>query len=306
MSGSKRISAAALMALREALSVVYWYKGDLEKFLKVCLHDSPLIMHLNWSGYKRDIVTELVERLCKNESANQEALLYLMIEVSRIADFSHLARLDGGDVKVKKAKEAVIALREQIKGLEELLRDKDVIAETRAQHLSSQKKLGGVLQALDSLKQEYFELIRETNTQQRGYRLEKILRGLFEIYDLDPRASFKIVGEQIDGAFTFDNTDYLLEAKWQKAPVDVGDLDRLQAKVSRKLENTLGLYVSVNGYSEDGLEAFKNNRPHLFLIDGADLMAVLENRIELPAILKRKKREASQTGNIYLKIGEII
>jgi hypothetical protein len=54
------------------------------------------------------------------------------------------------------------------------------------------------------------------------------------------------------------------------------------------------------------LEAFKNNRPHLFLIDGADLMAVLENRIELPAILKRKKREASQTGNIYLKIGEII
>lgn len=306
MSTTKRISAAALMALREALSVAYWYKQDLEKFLRVCLHDSPIIGTLNWSGYKRDIVSELVDRLCKNESANQEALLHLMIEVSQITDFSHLAKLEGGDVKVKKAKEAITALRQQIKGLEELLRDQKTIEENRAKHKSSQQKIGGVIQALEQLKQEYFALIKETNAQKRGYQLEKILRGLFEIYDLDPRASFKIVGEQIDGAFTFDNTDYLLEAKWQKNPVDVGDLDRLQGKVSRKLENTLGLYISVNGYSEDGLEAFKNNRPHLFLVDGMDLMAVLENRIDLPSLLKRKKREASQTGNIYLKVSEIL
>jgi len=98
----------------------------------------------------------------------------------------------------------------------------------------------------------------------------------------------------------------LLEAKWQRNPVNVGDLDRLQAKVSRKLDNTLGLYVSVNGYSEDGLEAFKYDRPKLYLVDGADLMAVLENRIDLQSLLKRKKREASQTGNIYLRISEII
>jgi hypothetical protein len=304
--GTKKISAAALMALREALSVVYWYKQDLEKFLRVCLRDTPLITHLNWNAYKRDIVSELVERLCKNEDANQEALLRLMIEVSQVTDFSHLAKLDGGAEKVKKAKEAVLALRQQIKGLDELLRDQKAIEETRAKHLSDQKKLSGVVQALEKLKAEYAELIKETNAQKRGYKLEKILKGLFEIFDLDPRASFKLIGEQIDGAFTFDNTDYLLEAKWQKDPVDVGDLDRLQAKVSRKLENTLGLYVSVNGYSEDGLEAFKNNRPHLYLVDGADLMAVLENRIDLQSLLKRKKREASQTGNIYLKIWEII
>jgi len=265
-----------------------------------------LITHLNWNAYKREIVSELVERLAKNEPANQDALLRLMIEVSQITDFSHLAKLDGGAEKVKKAKDAVVALRQQIKGLDELLRDQKAIEETRARHHSHQKKISGVVSALEQLNTEFKALIRETNPHKRGYKLEKILKGLFDVFDLDPRASFKIIGEQIDGAFTFDNTDYLLEAKWQRNPVNVGDLDRLQAKVSRKLDNTLGLYVSVNGYSEDGLEAFKYDRPKLYLVDGADLMAVLENRIDLQSLLKRKKREASQTGNIYLRISEII
>jgi hypothetical protein len=85
-----------------------------------------------------------------------------------------------------------------------------------------------------------------------GYRLEKLLRTLFELCDPDPRASFKIVGEQIDGAFTFEGTDYLFEGKWQQELVSAADLDILAGKVSRKLDNTLGLFLSVNGFSEDG------------------------------------------------------
>lgn len=70
--------------------------------------------------------------------------------------------------------------------------------------------------------------------------LERILRSLFELFDLDPRASFKIVGEQIDGAFSFDGTDYLFEGKWQQELVGAAELDGLAGKLSRKLDNTLG------------------------------------------------------------------
>jgi hypothetical protein len=35
-------------------------------------------------------------------------------------------------------------------------------------------------------------------------------------------------------------------------------------------------------------------------------MAVLEGRIDLIVLLLRKRREAAQTGNIYLKIHEIL
>jgi hypothetical protein len=36
-------------------------------------------------------------------------------------------------------------------------------------------------------------------------------------------------------------------------------------------------------------------------MDGADIMAVLDGRIGLPELLKRKRRHAAQTGEIFIK-----
>ena len=76
-----------------------------------------------------------------------------------------------------------------------------------------------VRNSLDALNKEYMPLLTDPDHQRQGYRLEKILRSLFEICDLDPRASFKIVGEQIDGAFSFETTDYLFDALLHKSSV---------------------------------------------------------------------------------------
>ena len=155
-------------------------------------------------------------------------------------------------------------------------------------------------------KSDYFSLISATDPHSRGYQLEKIMRELFTLFDLDPKASFKIEGEQIDGAFTFDNTDYLFEAKWQQEPVGIRELDAFSGKLTRKLENTLGLFLSINGYSDDAVRAHSTGRRLMILMDGSDLMAVLEGRIDLLQLMLRKRRHAAQTGNIYLKIHEII
>jgi hypothetical protein len=163
-----------------------------------------------------------------------------------------------------------------------------------------------VRNVLGGLTKEYVKLLGSKELQQRGYRLEKIMRELFVLFDLDPRASFKLVGEQIDGAFTFEATDYLFEGKWQQEAVSAGDLDALAGKLSRKLDNTLGLFLSVNGFSEDGVKAHSSGRRLMLLMDGSDLMAVLEGRIDLIQLLLRKRREASQTGTIYLRIHEIL
>lgn len=44
----------------------------------------------------------------------------------------------------------------------------------------------------------------------------------------------------------------------------------------------------------------------MLLMDGADLMAVLEGRIDFVTLLIRKRRHAAQTGNVYLRINEIL
>ena len=69
---------------------------------------------------------------------------------------------------------------------------------------------------LADLKSLFFKIAANTNFQQRGFDFEKFLKDLFLLYELDPKGSFKNYGEQIDGAFTFDGTDYLLEAKWKQ------------------------------------------------------------------------------------------
>jgi hypothetical protein len=163
-------------------------------------------------------------------------------------------------------------------------------------------KLGGTEDAVRPKASDLNIALKLTNQ----YPFEKILRELFALFDLDPKASFKIVGEQIDGAFTFDGTDYLLEGKWQQAPVAAQDLDALACKLSRKLDNTLGLYLSINGFSEDAVKTHSSGRRLMLLMDGCDLMAVLEGRIDLIQLLLRKRRYASQTGNILLRIHEIL
>ena len=129
---------------------------------------------------------------------------------------------------------------------------------------------------------------------------------MFELFDLDPKASFRNTGEQLDGAFTLEGTDYLFEAKWEKNPISIKDLDGFAGKVKRKLDNTLGLFLSINDFSQDAVAAHSVGRPVVILMTGADLMAVFEGRIDFVTLLLRKRRHASLTGNILFRIHEII
>lgn len=303
---SKRIASAAIVALREALTNLYWYKGDLRSFLTSTLTNPALLSRLNWGDYKRNVVGELIAFLERRQDEYQADLLRLMTEVARVDDFSHLERLEGGKQKAATARAAVRALRKLTEAHESLFDEQKRMEERRRKAHEEMLRTTAVREKLKELTKEYFKLLGSEEPQQRGYRLEKIMRALFELFDLDPRASFKIVGEQIDGAFTFDATDYLFEGKWQQEPVGAAELDVLAGKLARKLDNTLGLFLSINGFSEDGVKAHSSGRRLMILMDGSDLMAVLEGRIDLIQLLLRKRREASQTGNIYLRIHEIL
>ena len=303
---SKKIVPAALLALKQALTDVYWYKSDLRSFLTSTLSKPGLVAQLNWDDYKRNIVAALVDRLSRNEDLFQADLLRLMTEVARVEDFEHLLRLEDGKAKAKKAEQAVLALRKYVGNPTAVDEEQEEIETRRQAAFAALLKTTAVQDQLKELTTRYFALLSSQNAQNRGYQLEALLRDLFTLFDLDPKASFKVTGEQIDGAFTFQTTDYLLEAKWQQAPVDAADLDSLAGKLTRKLDNTLGLYLSVNGYSDGGVRQHSSGRRLMILMDGSDLMAVLEARIDLLQLLLRKRRHAAQTGNIYLHLHEIL
>lgn len=302
----KRISAAAITSLKKALTCIYWYKKDLRSFLVTTLGNRQLVNQLDWSdaNYKANIVESLVDHLVKHQDVHQVDLITLIEETTRMTDFLHLKRLEDGEEKAIRAREAVANLTVLYSTHKDIIGEKEQIERRRQAAQERQLQNKGVHDKLEDLKRDFFDLVTSNNPQTRGFTLEEIMRQLFELFDLDPKASFRITGEQIDGAFTFDNTDYLFEAKWQKNPVDIGDLDAFSGKISRRLENTLGLFLSVNGFSKEGVVAHSHGPKLLILMDGSDLVTVLEDRIDLVELLKRKRRHAAQTGEIYLRVHE--
>ena len=76
-------------------------------------------------------------------------------------------------------------------------------------------------------------------------------------------------------------------------------LDSFAKMVERKFD-ARGLFLSVNGFSPEGVRAHSGGKKVFLLMDGSDLAAVLEGRIDLKDLLARKRRYAARTGEIHL------
>ncbi len=299
----KKISVNTLLALKDALTHIFWTKKDLRQFIELTLENSLIVSTIDWAeNTKLESVSQLIDRMAKRQDIYQTDLLKLIQETGNINDFSHLKLWDDSETKIKKAKAAVEKLRTQSKGYFDTIEELKKVEQARATNQAKIKESITYQQRLDELKTKFFEIAINDNHQNRGHQLEKFLNELFLFFDLDPKSSFKITGEQIDGSFTFDNTDYLLEAKWQKKQIDAQELYGFGGKIQGKLKNTLGLYISLEGFSNESTKTENPSVKAIILMDGADLMQILEGRIKLTDMLYIKRRHAAQTGEIYYRI----
>lgn len=302
----KKISVQTLLALKEALATIFWTKKDLRQFIELTIENTLIVSTIDWSeNTKFESVSQLIDRMAKRQDVYQTDILKLIQEASNFSDFSHLKHWDDSADKIKKAKASVEKLRSQTKGYFDSIEELRKAEKARAATQTKIKESINYQQRLDELKEKFFEIAINNNHQSRGHQLEKFLNDLFSFFDLDPKSSFKITGEQIDGSFTFDNTDYLLEAKWQKKLIDAQDLYGFGGKIQGKFKNTCGLYLSLDGYSPESTKTDSPIVKAIILMDGADLMQILDGRIKLNDMLYIKRRHAAQTGEIFYRITSI-
>lgn len=309
MPARQRISANAIHALKDALTAAFWFKKDLYDYAKAAVAGEPTFLAgIDWidkDTLKRDSVSTFVDRLVREQDDHQDLLLALLVDAANMIDFPQLARAEDAATKIKAAKEAVAHLKSLVKPYEQALaehqRGREKIAAARVEAANRR----ATKQRLAELQTRYLEIV-QMEPRPRGFALEPFLRDLFDTFDLDPKASFKISGEQIDGGFTLDSEHFILEAKWEGSPADRAALDVFAAKVERKSENTLGLFVAISGFNDAAIEAHSKPRSQLILMDGADLYAVLDDRMDLRELLRRKRRHAAMTGDIRLTAAEIL
>jgi hypothetical protein len=309
MSAKQRVSANAILALKDALTASFWFKKDLYAYAKAAVMGEPLfLVGIGWTdpdALKRDSVSLFVDRLVREQDDYQDLLLALLVDVASMEEFPQLERTEDPGPKVDAARRAVARLRQVVKPYERALSDHQAQRDRIATAQGARAAQQATSRRLSELAARYVDVVGLA-PQARGYALEPLLRDVFDAFDLDPKASFKVVGEQIDGGFTLDNEHFLLEARWENQPADRGALDIFAAKVRRRSDNTLGLFVAISGFERTAVDAHCGDRSALVLMDGADVCAVLEQRIDLRDLLRRKRRHAAMQGRILLTAAQIL
>jgi hypothetical protein len=142
--------------------------------------------------------------------------------------------------------------------------------------------------------------------QQRGFAFERFLNDLFELFQLAPRRSFRLIGEQIDGSFQLGQDVYIVEAKWQNEPTGQSDLLSFSGKVEGKAQWSRGVFISYSGFSQDGLEAFARGKStRIVCMDGLDLHCVLSHGLNLGEVIAAKVRRAGETNDAFVSVRDL-
>ena len=125
-----------------------------------------------------------------------------------------------------------------------------------------------------------------------------------DYFEVDNRQPYKIDGSQIDGSVTIESTTYLVELKFTSNQSDAPDIDSFKNKVVTKADNTMGIMVSISGYSSVARQEASGDRTPLLLLDHGHIYLVLGGMMGLGDVVERVRRHASQTGEAYLSASE--
>ena len=126
---------------------------------------------------------------------------------------------------------------------------------------------------------------------QRGYLLQDVLARLFVVHGITVVRAFQrnAGAEQIDGAFELDGWHYIVECRWREKLANIRELDGLYGQVGRSGKQTMGVFLSVNGWSDNVPLVMKQNPDKsIILMEGFDLRTVLSRTLELRRLLKAK------------------
>lgn len=152
-------------------------------------------------------------------------------------------------------------------------------------------------------------LASQEDKRRRGLLLETLLQRVFDLYGILTEKSFRRNegGEQIDGAFKLEGWYYLVECKWTQKLTDIRQLDSLYGKIGRSGKQTLGLFLSMNGWSDNVCPLLKQNQDKsIILMDGYDLRCVLDEfiNVNLKDLLLAKLAHLNFEGEPFYSAGQ--
>ncbi|MBY0118356.1 restriction endonuclease [Paenibacillus xylanexedens] len=261
---------------------------------------------------KRDMGNIIVQELEKKPEYKSNISTVIKIASKwnqfHLTDNEMLAR-----ATVQKAREVLNVIEIMEEQEKQLLREQK---EKERKRLDEEKRLAILEMEQEIHNQSYLLLMMydelvmmKDNPQKRGLMLEQLMNMLFNVYDIALMQSFRRNdgGEQIDGAFKLDGWHYLVEIKWTSQLTDMKQLDSLYGKVARSGKQTMGLFLSIGGWSPHVIPLMKQQPDKsIFLMDGFDLRMVLTQNISLFDLLQKKIARFNIKSEPFLSVGDLL
>jgi hypothetical protein len=285
--------------VQDALLKSYWRRKAFRNVLRRNGVSDSFLNSWAEDESKRQLLDRLIPGLERAEKGHI-VIKQLAVHLADLSTFPDLMGWSEEKEMLASARVAVAALktyieRERSKAEVEAARlaIREEAARRRVEKVASQQDLA-------RLQEKLTELHPQAGTQAGGYAFERWFYDFVKFFDVDYRLPYKADERQIDGSVTIEGTTYLVELKFTTNQTSIGDIDSFLAKVNNKADNTMGLFVSMAGYSSVAISQASKPRTPLLLLDSAHVFLALQGLWEFPELVSRIRQHASQTSEAYL------
>ncbi len=296
-----RLSPNAISLIQEALLASFWFKRSLKAFLRRMHIRESVLGRLDAETTKREFIDWLFSKL-ENRGKSERLLELMANELAKQEAFPDLLNLEDSKVKQKQAVTAVANLRQY---LERERRGRDDKRESRRRREEADKRRLATISytaTLTKLRSSLDALATELGQAKAGYRFQDWFGHLAELFEVPYKKPYRTKHREVDGSVTIDGMTYLLSLKFtnsQSAPTDVSDL---RDRVNRVADFTMGIMVSMSGFTKNAVQTASGPGTNLLLFDATHLYLVLSGAITLEDLVVRARRHASRTGEAYLAV----
>ena len=293
------VNARLVLLVYEALLKSFWRKQTLKTFLRNTGISEQIISSWGEGESKRDFLDRLFSALSKSQKGKLVVIKWAH-ELSEQKTFPDLRNWEDSDLKIQQANKAVVELRHYLNQKIDELKSEKEKQNTKENVEKINNEIKKALIDRESLKNALYDLLPSVGTQQGGYEFEKWFYEALDYSDIQSRRPYKFDGRQIDGSLTLEGTTYLIELKFTKNQTGSEAIDSFKAKINKMADNTMGIFVSMSGYSSQAIKEASGRKTTLMLLEASHLFSFLQGVDTLAEIITRSRRHVSQTSEALL------
>jgi hypothetical protein len=277
----------------------YWRHQALWRFLHRCGISERFLATWRKPESKREFLTRLFPKL-ESTDAGLRLINRMADALVQQTSFPDLEGWEDAQLKKDTARQAVSALREYMNKQhqhDQDERDRELVRKRARELQEESRKREATLQKFTD---RLTDLSKALGTQQAGYDFQDWFYDFVDFFEVVSRRPYVTSGRQIDGSITLDGTTYLVETKFTSGQAGAPDIDTFHKKVTSKADNTMGIVVSISGYSSVAISEASGPKTPLLLLDHSHIYMLLNGTITLEELVSRVRRHSSQTGEAYL------